>query len=199
MDLGCRARGPGGAPDLERSTVVTQDEDGGRDCRHRATSEATGSVTWRLAHPCGLFSTPTAPPCAWTMARTMARPMPSPSVLVVERFEDVAKILLRDAGPRVLHRDPERGGVVSGRPDNEGACPRVRLPHGFEAIEHQVEHHLLELDPVAMHAREAACRRKPSSHGGVRCAKVRWSGHDNRSGLDPRNGPAGFVVLVYRP
>ena len=63
----------------------------------------------------------------------------------VERLEDVREVLLGDAGPRVLYRDPERGRAIAGRPDHERARPRVGLPHGLEAIEHQVQQRVLQL------------------------------------------------------
>ena len=62
---------------------VDRHKDGRRGCRQRALSGATGRVKRKLAPPCGLFSASTAPPCALTMVRTMARPIPSPALLVV--------------------------------------------------------------------------------------------------------------------
>lgn len=54
---------------------------------NRLTTEALrqGTLPSELeeAPPWGLFSAPAAPPCAVTMVRTMARPIPSPSLWVV--------------------------------------------------------------------------------------------------------------------
>jgi len=44
---------------------------------------ADGNVKWTVAPPCSLFAATNRPPCASTMVRAMARPMPSPSGLVV--------------------------------------------------------------------------------------------------------------------
>jgi hypothetical protein len=44
-------------------------------------------------------------------------------------------------------------GAVTGRSDDESSITGAGFPHGFQAIEHQVQHDLLPLDPVAGYAR----------------------------------------------
>src|SRR6202022_3911764 len=57
-------------------------------------------------------------------------------------------------GPRVLPGDRDGGRAVPGRPDDEGPLPRAGLVHGVQAVEHQVQHHLLQLNPIASHGRQ---------------------------------------------
>src|SRR5687768_10165430 len=67
----------------------------------------------------------------------------------VKRLEWTIHVRLVDPDPRILDREPDGRRAVPGRPDNENATTPVRLPHGLEAVERQVQHHLLELGPVA--------------------------------------------------
>ena len=63
--------------------VVVDDEHRRRDPHQRKGLPHTGKVNPNVAPPAELFDACSWPPCAWTMVRAMARPMPSPSGLVV--------------------------------------------------------------------------------------------------------------------
>ena len=59
--------------------------------------------------------------------------------------------------PRSRIRDGDRDDrrAVPGRPNDQVPRAGVRLPHGLQPIQHQIQHHLLELNAIAAHPRKS--------------------------------------------
>src|SRR5205814_10304676 len=69
-----------------------------------------------------------------------------------------------DPDPRVLDRHHDCAPALPGGPDHEAALTSAGLPHGVEAVEHEVQHHLLKLDPVAAHLRQVGGELEAQRH-----------------------------------
>jgi hypothetical protein len=82
--------------------------------------------------------------------RQIESPMPMPLVLVVKKALNSRSAFSAEIPtPQSVNTYQHSLCLVLARPDHQFERPiRDRL-HGFDAIHHQVQHHLLQLDPIA--------------------------------------------------
>ena len=86
----------------------------------------------------------------------MESPMPSPSRLGrIERLEDLRGALRVEARARIAHLDEHRVRAVAAGDDRELAGAVADRAHGVDRVEDEVEQHLLQLHPVALHPRQS--------------------------------------------
>ena len=123
--------------------------------RDASRSAARGSTSRRMAPSPSRLCAESVPPWAWAILRQIDRPRPRPFALVViEGLEDALEQSGRDARPGIGHEELHRPvGAVEGV-DARHARPRRPSCIASQAFEHQVEHELLQLHPVAVHLRQ---------------------------------------------
>ena len=138
---------------LPDALIVIDDEDDMVVRRHAAAFASTGKVKMNFA-PCGsFFSAHSRPPCDSTIERQIASPMPIPCSFVVKNGSNILSgnstpaPAVADLGldhiPDPAHAQAENPGVRSG-------------VHRFDAVAHQIDQHLLNLDTIERDERKIA-------------------------------------------
>jgi len=75
--------------------------------------------------------------------------MPTPPGFVVKRAEHPVHVARLEADAGVVHGDPDHIVVVTLGPDDELSWPARHRRHRLDGVHHEVEHHLLQLDPIS--------------------------------------------------
>src|SRR5919198_1801510 len=74
----------------------------------------------------------------------------------IERAEDALQRLRVEPDAGILHGDEHPLGSRPGCSDHQLPRPLHDSAHGFAAVHHQIQEHLLELDAIAQHGRQIA-------------------------------------------
>src|SRR5262249_28485911 len=124
-----------------------------------AASVAIGNVNWKTA-PRGSLAVPhSRPPCASTIERLIARPMPMPCGLVVWNARNSwSRCVAPSPGPRIGHADQH--GTRFGRHGGDRQLARrlAVAAHRLDGVHHEIEEHLLQLDPVPEYRRQVVAQ-----------------------------------------
>ena len=132
-----------------RAIVVDDEDDRFGLRRHRDLRVRLAARRGRRRRGAGSEKPTTRPPCASTIERLMWRPSPSPSRLVVKNGSK-RRLAAACETPLPVSLTTSSTAAPSSAPvsmlSSRGAPAAVG--HGLEAVAHQVEDHLLELDRV---------------------------------------------------
>src|SRR5690348_9967045 len=116
----------------------------------------------------------------------------------VEGLEYPLEICGFDAGPGILERNKYAvwSGCSCGM-DEQVACSGVRA-HGLNRVDDQVEHHLLQLDPIAPNQRQILCQFCLQRYAvGDECLLRHLDGFDD-GGVDVEALPSWWCLLDQR-
>ena len=110
----------------------------------------SGSVKRKWAPPFGRFAPEMRPPCAAMIDWQMARPMPIPASLVLKKLSKTcARSAAGTPGPLSKTEKTTEPSVIDRRPGIDPARWLARLHDRLDAVDQQVDDHLLQLNPVA--------------------------------------------------
>ena len=112
--------------------------------------------------------------------RQIDSPMPMPLDLVVKKaLNSRSASSAADPDTAVLHRHQHLVVLVLVRSDHQFARPLRDRLHRFNAIDHEIDDHLLQLDPIAQDQRQALARAPsaatPGGCSSSRCTKATTS------------------------
>jgi hypothetical protein len=93
------------------------------------------------------------PPCALMIDWQMARPTPIAASSMLKRaFENMLHVAVGDAKAIVKNRKDDRPVFIEPSPDVDQVRWLSRLCDRLDAVDQQVDYHLLQLNPFACHA-----------------------------------------------
>jgi hypothetical protein len=132
------------------------------------------------------------PPCAAMIERLIDSPIPMPLALVVKKALN-SRSAFAESIPM-----PESCTATSTSPASCG-CDRISISRGpigdrrhrFEAVHHEVDDHLLQLNAIAEHRGQCGRQFRPQRHPLVQSFSSLSSIHPRRA-LDSRNRDANF-------